>query len=152
MTTAYCTPLKCAREDRMKWKKTLASLVLVALLSAALTYAITLKTMQNNMHVSGISAVAIEKPQGTRIEAYDWGQFNNIGNAKTETFWLKNIGNGPLNVNGTVTGLPSGWTVSLSKSDWSLQLNETVAFNMTVTLLEALPQGAYSFSLVFSMP
>jgi len=134
-----------------KTKLTAASIVLALVLSGAALAITLLKTLNNTMYVAGIKAIRIEKPEGTPIESYDWGSFSAIGQAKTEMFWVRNIGNGPLpTLNASCTDLPFGWSLTLNPHEWvNVAVDASVNFSATLTLQEALPQGNYAFTVVF---
>ena len=135
----------------MKAKNVLIALVLTALAASGVTFALQnlLWKTSNNMSVSLITSIRIEKPLNTSITMWDWGEFNQTGQSKTETFWIRNLGNNVTAVNCTVENLPSGWSVEVVPSGWILTPNQVENFNVTVKLLEPLPIGNYNFTLAF---
>lgn len=132
-------------------KVAVALLMIVALLATALALT-TLYTVQNQMTITGYAEVQTEKPLGTKISSYDWGDFNKTDNTKTVTFWLRSLSNTPLNVTWQVIGLDDAFTFDLNDDKFEFtSYNETVAFDGTLTLVDySEPPGAFSFALNFN--
>jgi hypothetical protein len=131
----------------METKSVLVLLVFAALVGSGLTYVFQslLWQTQNNMTVSVITDIRIEKPLNTSVTAWNWGEFNQTGMTKTETFYIRNYGNNVTAVNCTVENLPNGFNVSVNPSGWVLSPNEWQSFNVTVTLTQTIPSGTYNF-------
>jgi len=131
-----------------------AFVAITALVSLCLAvYSIvSLKTITNNMSVQNIAALQVECPEGTPISSWNWGTFNEVGQVKQTTFTLRNVGNTQLNCNVTIENLPDGWTISLSRSDWTIAPGASTNLTISLRLDEALPVGDYSFSLNFYIP
>jgi len=134
----------------MEKGKIAAALTVIAILCTTLTYALTLQNLNNGMHIAGIKTIRIEKPEGTVVTNFDWGTFTSIGESKTETFWVHNVGNNLLSFNINCTDLPAGWNLNLSQTGWlNVAVNQSITFSATLTLLQALPEGNYGFTLYF---
>jgi hypothetical protein len=132
-------------------KSILVLLVLSALVGSGLTFAFQslLWRTSNTMTVGVITNINIQKPLGTSITEWDWGQFDKVGMSKTEQFYIVNNGNNQTAVNCTVENLPNGFNVTVDPCGWVLMPNQYEAFNVTVTLVEPLPPGTYNFTLSF---
>jgi len=136
----------------METKSVLILLVLSALVGSGLTYALNqtlLWRTSNNMTVSVITDIRIEKPLNTSVTAWNWGEFNQTGMTKAEIFYIRNYGNNVTAVNCTVENLPSGFNVTVDPSGWVLMPNQYEPFNVTVTLTQTIPPGTYNFTLSF---
>lgn len=132
-----------------------ASLIAV-LIGVALAY---LYQWQNQMEITQSKYVQVEKPLGTKITTFNWGDFNGVNYTKTETFWLRSLtnaigGNTTFNVTYTVYNLPSAFSFSIDKTIFTFtSWNQTIMFHATLTLqdMTAQPQ-TFTFQVDFHEP
>ena len=147
-------------------KKILASMVLIAILSASVTYAViqfqrqipTVGNIQTNYQIT-----VLDYASGAIITSIDWG--NNLINGMTvkqpvNAFVIRNDGNQPVSLSWAVPSLPSYFTVKLWRHDGmeiaqnsifytNLLPGETTTdhYYWNLTIANNAPSGAFSFDL-----
>jgi hypothetical protein len=135
-----------------KTKLIIASLLLaVALLSCALAYSLWLYTLQNQMGITAYKEVQVEYPLGTKITAFDWGNFNKSYPVKSEVFYLRSLSNVALNCTWNVTGLDSAFAFDLNVTRFEFMgYDQVIPFAANLTLVDfGKAPGSFAFDLLF---
>jgi len=126
-------------------------LLLLALLSAALAYSLWLLTVNNQMSITTYKEVQVEYPLGTKITAFDWGNFNKSYPVKSEVFYLRSFSNVALNCTWNVTGLDSAFTFDLNVTKFEFTgYDQVIPFAANLTLVDfGKAPGNFAFDLLF---
>jgi hypothetical protein len=117
--------------------------VLTLCLTVGVAYAVNSFTSQHQTDANVLPTPSpspvvgfTETLNGTSINLNSDLHFNNVmpGNTYTSTLAIHNIGNVPLTITLTVTGLPSGWTLTYDKSATVVAAGATTTGNLVLTI------------------
>jgi len=145
--------------EEINLKKPTATIIALSILCGVLASALAyswLYTLVNEMGIGTVKSCQIEKPLGTKISTYGWGNnFCAVGASRTEVFWIRSTSNCPINITCSVSGLHSAWSVTLNQTRFEFpgfSYNQHKPFEVTLTLINMQPPtgpAGYNFDLEF---
>jgi hypothetical protein len=85
---------------------------------------------------------------GQTITNFGWGNVHSGDN--TQQISITNNRNEAVSASITATGLPAGWTLTLSSTAASIPAGQTVPVNMVLNVPSGFAAGSYSWSAVLN--